>query len=208
MNTGNIRIAIYAILGLLLLAIVGAVIFRKHKTTPPAFSYFDMEKIKSIKELHLINCSFEQRIDIHKKDDPAKDIEAVLIVPVQVDACINLGAVSFKRTNDSVLQQIILPHSYYSPINIMMDKGNLTRYKKRFVIFGTVDDSKLWQTIQAQTKNTDKAITDKADSMHILQRADSEAQVYIRSMLDSINYKRSDFKIVFADTSKHAISVK
>jgi hypothetical protein len=97
-----------------------------------------------------------------------------------------------------------MPHSYLSSINVMLDEGKLTQYKKRFVIFGTEDDSKLWAEVKKQTASTNKAVTDRADSLHILQKADSEAISYIQSMLDSIRYKR--VPITFQDTAKHKLN--
>ncbi len=85
--------------------------FRKEPTVQP--QQLTLEQILSIRELHLVKHTYNDLFYLHKKNNPAKAIRAIVQVPVTITAYLNLKDIEIISHGDSV-QQIILPKATLS----------------------------------------------------------------------------------------------
>lgn len=96
-------------LGLIVAAAIGG-FFYGRITPAPSPQQLTLEQILSIRELHLVKHTYTDLFFIHKNNNPAKAIRAMVQVPVTITAYLNLKAVELKWQGDT-LRAVVLPRA-------------------------------------------------------------------------------------------------
>ena len=70
-----------------------------------------LEEILSIKELYLVKHVYQDLFFLHKKNDQSKSIRAIVQVPVEITAKLNLKEIQVIYSHDSV-KEVVLPRAH------------------------------------------------------------------------------------------------
>jgi hypothetical protein len=102
-------IALILALGLIVAAAIGGFFYGR---LMPAQSpqHLTFEQILSIRELHLVKHTYTDLFFLHKNNNPAKAIRAMVQMPVTITAYLNLKDIELVWQHDS-LQSVILPRA-------------------------------------------------------------------------------------------------
>lgn len=74
-----------------------------HRLEQPASpQHLTLEQILSIRELHLVKHTYTDLFMLHKQNNPAKAIRAMVQVPVTVTAYLNLKDIELTKSGDSI----------------------------------------------------------------------------------------------------------
>lgn len=187
------------LLGLIVAAFLGGLFY--HRVSPALVpqQQLTLEQILSIRELHLVKHQYNDIFLLHRKNDAAKPIRAIVQVPVTVTAFLNLKEVKLEYQHDS-LKKVILPHAILNEpvceINHM-----IIRRTRGFQLHAGKDlypevGSYLGETIQSRLDST----RHRAIAHRILIQAEAEGKEYIESILHALGYTRVE--VTFNDESK------
>jgi hypothetical protein len=192
MKTFTITLSIMA--GLLILAVgyqLGR--HREVRTIPPQLT---LEQVLSIRELHLVRHTYSDLFFLHKKNDKTKAIRAIVHVPVDMTAHLNLKKIELVKQGDSILQ-VILPRATVSKPHYQID--NMTvRETKAFQIYAGRDlysDVSLYLQSAITERNT--AMETQALSNKIALQAEEEGKEYIEYLLRVVG--RADIVVRFKE---------
>jgi hypothetical protein len=171
--------------------------FRKVPTSQP--QQLTLEQILSIRELHLVKHTYNDLFYLHKKNNPAKAIRAIVQVPVTITAYLNLKDIEIISHGDSV-QQIILPKATLSDPVYHVNNA-IIRETRSFQIHAGKDlyplvGSYLGTLINARMDTT----RHMAETNRILLQTEAEGKEYIEGLLHVLG--RTDIVITFNDAEK------
>lgn len=173
-----------------------------HQIEQPASpQHLTLEQILSIRELHLVKHTYIDLFMLHKQNNPAKAIRAIVQVPVTVTAYLNLKDIELIKSGDSI-RQIILPRAVLNePIYYV---GNMVvRETRGFQIRAGKD---LYPEVVEYLSSTIAARIDttryRAESNRILLQAEAEGMDYLTGVLHALG--RSDIKVTFSDEQRDA----
>lgn len=158
-------------------------------TLPPKLT---LEEILSIRELHLVRHTYNDLFFLHKQNDPSKAIRAIVYVPVEVSAYLNLKKIEVIKQGDSV-KQILLPKAQLNEVHYRMDKMVL-RETRSFQLHAGKD---LYPAVAKYLQSALAARMDSVKNMAVAQRilaqAEEEGKAYVEHLLQSIG--RGDVRV-------------
>jgi hypothetical protein len=96
-----------------------------------------LEQVLSIRELHLVKHTYNDLFFLHRKNDKAKAIRAIVRVPVVVTAHLNLKEIQLVKSGDSI-KQIILPRAIVNEPQYHVEKMVL-RETRTFPLYAGSD---------------------------------------------------------------------
>jgi hypothetical protein len=192
MKTFSITLSIIA--GLLILAV--GYQFGRHRdgqTIPPQLT---LEQVLSIRELHLVRHTYTDLFFLHKKNDNTKAIRAIIHVPVEMTAHLNLKNIALVKQGDSI-QMVILPRATVSKPHYQMD--NLTvRETRNFQVYGGPDlYAEVSRYLQTAIAERHTAVETIALSNKIALQAEEEGKEYIEYLLRCVG--RPDIVVRFQE---------
>jgi hypothetical protein len=157
-----------------------------------------LEQILSIKELHLVKHVYQDLFFLHKKNDPSKSIRAIVQVPVEITAYLNLKEIEIVYQHDSI-KQVVLPHARLNAPNYKVDQM-VIRETHRFQIHAGKD---LYPEVgiyfSALLRERMDTVRNLAAANRILVQAEAEGKTYIENLLKGTG--RPDVTVRFADPS-------
>ncbi|MEQ1588322.1 MAG: DUF4230 domain-containing protein [Cyclobacteriaceae bacterium] len=171
--------------------------FRKEPTSQP--QQLTLEQILSIRELHLVKHTYNDLFFLHRKNNPAKPIRAMVQVPVTITAYLNLKDIELVYSGDSI-QKLILPRASLNEPVYHINRVTI-RETRSFQIHAGKDlyplvGSYLGEVINARMDTTRSlAITNR-----ILLQAEAEGMEYIKTMLHTVGHK--EVLVTFNDEIK------
>jgi hypothetical protein len=163
-----------------------------------------MEQILSIRELHLVRHTYNDLFFIHRGNNPARPIRALVQVPVTTTAYVNLKEMSLVRSGDT-LCKIILPRARLHDPVYHVDQL-IVRETRSFQMHAGKDSypqviSYLQTTIAARM-DTARAL---AIRNYILLQTEAEAKEYIESMIRAMGHPHVPVMISDPATTQEVI---
>lgn len=181
--------------GILVITFLGGLFFGRTKQgrSPQQLT---LEQILSIRELHLVKHTYTDLFFLHRKNDPAKPIRAMVQVPVTITAYLNLKDIELMRAGDSI-RQIILPRARLNEpvyhINSM-----IIRETRSFQIHAGKDLYPMvgyyLGELVATRIDTAKHL---AETNRILIQAEAEGKEYVEGLLHALG--RQEIVVTFND---------
>jgi hypothetical protein len=183
-------------IGLIVAAFIGG--FFYGRVTPFQLpQQLTLEQILSIRELHLVKHTYTDLFFIHKNNNPAKAIRAMVQVPVTITAFLNLKDVELVWQNDS-LRSVVLPRAvlnepvYHTNRMLIRETRSVQVYVGKD-LYPAVSDY-LGKTIASRIDTARQL----AESNRILIQAEAEGKVYIESILKALAHQQ--VMVTFNDT--------
>jgi hypothetical protein len=190
----------FGIIALTVGVIVGTVIYPLYnRATRKAHSpaQLRLEEILSIKELHLVRHRYTDLFYLHRKGHPDKAVRAVVQVPVSITAFIDLRHIRLVKSNDSI-RAIILPKAVLELPHYEIEKMTITKTRS-FQLHAGRD---LYPDVSTYLQKTMTARRDSISTIamenHILVQAETEARVYVESLLKALG--RQEITVTISDT--------
>ncbi len=168
-------------LGLIVAAFIGGFFYGRF--SPPASpQQLTLEQILSIRELHLVKHTYTDLFFLHKNNNPAKAIRAMVQMPVTITAYLNLKDIELVWQQDS-LQSIILPRAQlnepvYHTNRMVIRETRSVQVHVGKDLYPQVGEY-LGKTISARMDTARQL----AESNRILIQAEAEGKEYIESIL-------------------------
>lgn len=174
-------------------------LYRSGKPSAQSPQQLTLEQILSIKELHLVRHTYTDVFYLHKQNKKEKAIRAIIQVPVEVTAYINLRDIQVVMRGDSI-QKLIVPKAVLHKPVYDMDHM-LVRETRSFQLhIGKDLYPAVSQYMQAAMAERLQTVTTTAMHRNIMLQAETEAKEYIEMCLRSIG--RSDIVVSFNDVHK------
>jgi hypothetical protein len=175
-------------IGLIVAAFIGG-FFYGRITPSQSPQQLTLEQILSIRELHLVKHTYTDLFFIHKNNNPAKAIRAMVQVPVTITAFLNLKAVELVWQNDS-LRTVILPRAelnepVYHTNRMVIRETRSVQVHVGKDLYPAVGDY-LGKTI-ASRMDTARQL---AESNRILIQAEAEGKEYLESLLKALGHQQ------------------
>jgi flagellar hook-basal body complex protein FliE len=181
-------IALILALGLIVAAAIGGFFYGR---LMPAQSpqHLTLEQILSIRELHLVKHTYTDLFFLHKNNNPAKAIRAMVQMPVTITAYLNLKDIELVWQQDS-LQSIILPRAQlnepvYHTNRMVIRETRSVQVHVGKDLYPQVGEY-LGKTISAQMDT----VRQLAESNRILIQAEAEGKEYIESILKALGQQQ------------------
>jgi hypothetical protein len=181
-------IALILALGLIVAAAIGGFFYGR---LMPAQSpqHLTLEQILSIRELHLVKHTYTDLFFLHKNNNPAKAIRAMVQMPVTITAYLNLKDIELVWQQDS-LQSIILPRAQlnepvYHTNRMVIRETRSVQVHVGKDLYPQVGEY-LGKTISAQMDTARQL----AESNRILIQAEAEGKEYIESILKALGQQQ------------------
>jgi len=187
------------ILGLIVAAFLGGLLYHRVDPSLVPQQQLTLEQILSIRELHLVKHQYNDIFLLHRKNNIAKPIRAIVQVPVTVTAFLNLKEVQLEYRNDS-LKKVILPHAILDEPVCEINRM-IIRETRGFQLHAGKDlypevGHYLTSALQSRLDSTRyRAITHR-----ILLQAEAEGKEYIESILQALGY--TSVRVTFNDESR------
>lgn len=184
--------------GLIVAAFIGG-FFYGRVTPSQSPQQLTLEQILSIRELHLVKHTYTDLFFLHKNNNPAKAIRAMVQVPVTITAYLNLKEIELVWRHDS-LQSVILTRAQlnepvYHTNRMVIRETRAVQVHVGKDLYPAVGDY-LGKTI-ASRMDTAKQL---AESNRILIQAEAEGKEYIESILKALGHER--VIVTFNDTAR------
>lgn len=158
--------------------------------------HLSLEQILSIKELHLVRHVYQDLFFMHKKNDKTKAIRAIVHVPVELTAYLNLKEIKVVYDHDSI-KQVVLPHARLNDPHYKVDQL-VVRETRSFQIYAGKDlyplIGRYVGELLAERMDT---VRDLAIANRILIQAEAEAKDYIEGLLKAARH--ANVKVTFGD---------
>jgi hypothetical protein len=167
--------------------------FNQSKLEP---QHLTLEQILSIRELHLVKHTYNDLFFLHKQNDYAKPIRAIVQVPVILTAYLDLHEIQLIKQNDSITQ-IVLPSARLNDPLYKMDELIIRETRSFQIHVGADLYPAVGNYLQVAIKERMDTIRHLAVSNRILVQAEEEGKEYIIRLLQEIG--RSDIQVVFQD---------
>lgn len=186
------------ILGLIVAAFLGGLFY--HRVSPSATpQQLTLEQILSIRELHLVKHQYNDIFLLHRKNDMTKPVRAIIQVPVNITAFLNLKEVKLEYKNDS-LKKVILPHAILNEPVCEINRM-IIRETRGFQLHAGKDlYPQVGNYLSAAIHSRLDSIRHRAISHQILIQAEAEGKEYVESVLHSLGHTR--VLVTFNDESR------
>lgn len=168
-----------------------------HSTFVQPPSQLKLEKVISVKELHLVKHHYDHQFYLYRKNDPSKSVRPIGNIPVTVTAYIDLKVVKVIRSKDSI-RQVILPHAKLLDPHFHLNELQVQK-TRAFSLYAGKD---LYPQVANYLKETissrSDTIREHAIRNHILQQAETEAREYVEELLRATGHPHVE--VVYAKT--------
>jgi hypothetical protein len=179
-------------------AFIAGMFYGRFKPVPEP-QHLTLEQILSIKELHLVKHTYNDLFYLHKHNNPAKPIRAIVQIPVVVTAYLNLKDIQLVMHGDTITS-ILLPHAILNEPNYQVEKM-VIRETRSFVLHAGKDQYPLVGSyIQARVAERIDTVRAMAVSHRIVLQAEEEGKAFIESVLVSLG--RPDIQVSFQDAAQ------
>lgn len=158
-------------------------------TLPPKLT---LEEILSIRELHLVKHTYNDLFFLHKHNDPRKPIRAIVYVPVEVSAYLNLKMIEVIKQGDSV-KHILLPKAQLNEVHYRMDQMTLRETRSFQLHVGNDLYPAVGKYLQSALAARMDSVKNMAVAQRILLQAEEEGKAYVKHLLQSIG--RGDVRV-------------
>jgi Protein of unknown function (DUF4230) len=186
------------IIGLIVAAFLGGLLF--HQIKPPASpQQLTLEQILSIRELHLVQHTYQDVFYLHRHNDPGKPIRAIIKMPVTVTAYLNLKDIKLVFQGDTVSRVILPPAVMHGPV-YHMNAMNIRETRGFQVHLGRDLYPKVGGYLGALIQERMDTTRHLAETDNILLRAEAEGKEYVQSILTQLGHK--DVLVTFNDEHK------
>lgn len=155
-----------------------------------------LEQILSIKELHLVKHIYQDLFFLHKKNNESKSIRAIVQIPVEITAYLNLKEIEIKYIQDSI-KQIVLPRAHLNTPYYKVDQLVIRKTHKFQIHAGKDLYPKVSVYLSEILKERIDTVRNLAVANRILIQAEAEGKAYIESLLTAAG--RSDIIVTFGD---------
>lgn len=184
------------ITGVIVAAFIAGFFYGRFKPSVPVPQQLTLEKILSIKELHLVKHVYTDLFFMHKQNNPNKAIRAIVQVPVIVTAYIDLKEIQMLKQGDTITQ-IVLPRARMNEPQYQVNKM-IIRETRSFQVYAGKDLYPLVGSyLQATIANRIDTVRHMAVTNRVLAQAEVEGKEYILSLLRELG--RSDVIVRFVD---------
>lgn len=172
-----------------------------HRLEQPSPNQLTLQQILSIRELHLVKHTYTDLFMLHKRNNPAKAIRAMVQVPVTVTAYLSLKDIELIQTGDSI-RQIILPRAILNE-PVYHVSSMVVRETRSFQIHAGKDlYPEVLEYLSSNIANRIDTARYQAESNRIVLQAEAEGMDYIVGVLKAIG--RNDIKVTFNDNNLDA----
>jgi hypothetical protein len=161
------------------------------EVVPP---HLTLEQILSIRELHLVKHTYNDLFFLHRNNDPRKPIRAIVFVPVEITAYLNLKEIELIKKGDSV-KQIVLPRARLNQPLYEVDKMVFRETRSLQVHIGKDLYPVIGNYVQSLIANRIDSVKQMAVTQRILVQAEVEGKQYIEVLLRSVG--RADIQVIF-----------
>ena len=169
-----------------------------HKSEPnPTPQQLTLEQILSIKELHLVKHTYTDLFYLHRNNNPAKAIRAIVQVPVSITAYLNLKEIKLIHHHDS-LKVIVLPHARLNEPNYHIDKLIIRETRSLQVHVGRDLYPLVGNYLKTRIAERIDTLRKAAITGQILSQAETEGKEYIEKLLHALH--RQDIVVTFQTT--------
>ncbi len=176
--------------------LLGGYLYHLVSKPAPTVQQLSLEQILSIKELHLVKHTYHDLFFLHKKNDETKAIRAIVHVPVEITAYLNLKEINVVYEHDSI-KQVVLPHAYLHAPQYKLDQL-VVRETRSFQIYAGKDLYPLvGNCMGALIAERMDTVRSMAVANRILVQAEAEGKTYIENLLKSVG--RADIKVTFGN---------
>lgn len=164
--------------------------------TPALSPQLTLSQILSIKELHLVRHTYHDLFFLHRHNHPEKALRAIVQVPVEVTAYINLREVELLFRNDS-LKEIRLPRAHLNAPHYYIERMAVRETRGFQVHVGRDLYPQVGRYLQTAIVARMDSLRISAIAHRILDQAETEGKAYVVELLHGMG--RPDVKVVFAD---------
>ncbi len=164
-----------------------------------------LEQILSIKELHLVKHVYQDLIFLHKKNNQTKAIRAIVQVPVEITAYLNLKEIQVIYRHDSI-KQVVLPHARMNEPRYKIDQMVVRQTHALQVHFGKDLYPDVAAYLSILLKERMDTVRNLAVSNRILVQAEVEGKTYIESLLKAAG--REDVIVTFGEDETNRQIIK
>jgi hypothetical protein len=153
-----------------------------HVTSETKPQHLSLEQILSIKELHLVKHVYQDLFFLHKKNDQKKPIRAIVQVPVEITAYLNLKEIKVMYENDSI-KEVVLPHAQLNTPLYKMNELQI-RETRTFQVHAGKDHYPLVSRYLGEViAERMEVMCTMAIANRILRQAEEEGKAYVESLL-------------------------
>lgn len=195
MKTNSILLTLATIL----IAFAVGLFYGHTQPTVTSPTQLTLEQVLSIRELHLVKHTYNDLFFLHKKNNPAKAIRAIVQVPVEISACLNLKEIELIKERDSI-RQIILPRACLNNPQYRVDQMIVKETRSMQWHVGRDLYPEVSRYVQAAIAGRADSIRHRAVANRILIQAEEEGREYIIRLLHELG--RGDIVVRFADEDK------
>jgi len=162
-------------------AFIGGMLYGRIKSEPEP-QHLSLEQILSIKELHLVRHVYQDLFFLHKKNDKTKTIRAIVHVPVELTAYLNLKEIKVVYDHDSI-KQVVLPHARLNEPHYKVNQL-VVRETRSFQVYAGKDlyplVGRYVGELLAERMDT---VRNLAIANRILIQAEAEGKEYVEGLL-------------------------
>ncbi|MEO7990166.1 MAG: DUF4230 domain-containing protein [Chryseolinea sp.] len=155
-----------------------------------------LEEILSIKELHLVKHVYQDLFFLHKKNDQSKSIRAIVQVPVEITAYLNLKEIQVVYHHDSV-KQVILPRAHLNAPHYKIEQMVIRETHAIQIHVGKDLYKGVSVYLSEILKDRMDTVRNLAAANRILVQAEAEGKAYIESLLKAAG--RADVDVAFSE---------
>lgn len=188
-------------LGVVTGAFIAGFFYGRFKPIVQTPQQLSLEQILSIKELHLVKHTYTDMIFLHKHNNKSKAIRAIVQIPVEVTAYLNLKDIQLIRSGDSITQ-ILLPHAILNEPNYQIEKMVIRETRSFMVHAGKDLYPQVGSYIQAMVAERMDTVKSMAVAHRIVIQAEAEGKEYVEHVLASLG--RPDIQVSFQDAANDA----
>jgi hypothetical protein len=189
--------------GVIVAAFIAGFFYGSFKPAAAVPQQLTLEKILSIKELHLVKHTYNDLFFLHKNNDSNKAIRAIVQVPVVVTAYLDLKEIQIIKQHDSI-RQIVLPHAQMNEPHYEVHKMVIRETRSFHLHAGKDLYPLVGNYLQAAIANRIDTVRHMAVTNRVLAQAEEEGKEYIISLLHELG--RSDVVVRFKDEVPKSLS--
>ncbi len=153
-----------------------------------------IEQILSIKELHLVKHVYQDLFFLHKKNDQSKAIRAIVQVPVEITAYLNLKEIKVIYEGDSI-KEVVLPHAQLNAPLYKMNELQI-RETRSFQVHAGKDHYPLVSRYLGEViAERMEVLRTMAVANRILRQAEEEGKAYIESLLKAAGREEIEIRV-------------
>lgn len=167
-----------------ILALMFTCCSKRHKPDP-VDSVF--KEIEYMKDLHLVKYNFEEVIAIQKK----QRLKVMLVVPASISAYADLSAIKFEKQDSTLL--VGLPGVDLGEVSTDLDSAQVFPVEKWGIVISNGPYKEAVQDIKNGIAQLRTDIEAKAIRQGIIEEAENELKIFMRSLLASITDRRISF---------------